>query len=95
MTLFEILSLFLGAGILLGAVRLIFMTGKTSEKIDRLCLDLAEMKVEMKSGFEKCETRSIKIEDKLQILDSKISRIDGQLSGPSYFEPKVHSNGNS
>lgn len=94
MTLFEIISLFLGAGILIGAIKLIFNSGKTAQKIDRLCLDLVEMKIDMKSGFEKCEARSIKIEDKLQILDSKISRIDGQLSGPSYFEPKVHSNGN-
>lgn len=37
----------------------------------------------------KVEQRLEKVEDKLQSLDSRISRIEGQLIGSPHWEPKI------
>jgi len=39
---------------------------------------------------ERIDSRFNKMDEKLQTLDSRVSRIEGQLVGPPRWEPKIH-----
>jgi len=78
MTLFEVLSLITGSGVIIIGIKLIFNTGKTAAKINQIFIDISEIKTEIKD-----------VRKDIQCLDSRISRIEGQLMGPHYWEPKI------
>jgi peptidoglycan hydrolase CwlO-like protein len=77
MTTFEIVTILFGTGIIFGIGKIIFNTGKISEKITL-----------MDKNINQLQDESRDILKSIQILDSRISRIEGQLT-PRIWEPRI------
>ena len=50
--------------------------------------EASELKIEMRAEFKEVKQQIKGMEEKLQILDSRISRIEGQLA-PRIYEPQI------
>ena len=85
MTTFEIIQIVIGSGMALGILKLVFSVGKTAqsfksmgEKIDTMAKDIKELRTDLK------ETNK-----DIRSLDNRISRIEGVLTGPYHWEPRI------